>query len=146
METALDNPKQFMLAGNATFTIRNEATGNRFTFKVTRAKDQATGQLSLPARYFVKILNGTDNESNYAYMGVLEDDGAFRTTAKSAIKVDDQRMKAWTWFLTHINNLPEQVKVYHAGRCGRCGRLLTVPESIKSGYGPECIDKIMGGY
>jgi hypothetical protein len=28
--------------------------------------------------------------------------------------------------------------VWHEGRCGRCGRKLTVPESIESGFGPEC--------
>jgi len=29
--------------------------------------------------------------------------------------------------------------VFHEGACGRCGRTLTVPESIASGFGPECI-------
>ena len=26
----------------------------------------------------------------------------------------------------------------HEGRCGRCGRALTVPESIDTGFGPHC--------
>jgi hypothetical protein len=33
---------------------------------------------------------------------------------------------------------------HHEGKCGRCGRLLTVPSSIESGIGPEC-SKIMRG-
>ncbi|MGQ4872128.1 MAG: DUF6011 domain-containing protein, partial [Candidatus Thorarchaeota archaeon] len=32
--------------------------------------------------------------------------------------------------------LPEKVRIWHEGKCGRCGRRLTVPESIESGYGP----------
>jgi hypothetical protein len=31
----------------------------------------------------------------------------------------------------------------HAGKCGRCGRKLTVPQSIETGIGPECAS-IMG--
>ena len=31
---------------------------------------------------------------------------------------------------------------WHEGRCGRCGRKLTVPESIEAGYGPECINLV----
>jgi hypothetical protein len=40
--------------------------------------------------------------------------------------------------------MPDGVVIWHEGRCGRCGRRLTVPESIESGYGPECIGKIGG--
>lgn len=32
-------------------------------------------------------------------------------------------------------------KVHHEGRCGKCGRRLTVPESIETGLGPECSGK-----
>jgi hypothetical protein len=31
------------------------------------------------------------------------------------------------------------LEFWHEGRCGRCGRRLTVPDSIASGYGPECV-------
>ena len=30
------------------------------------------------------------------------------------------------------------VKVFHSGKCGKCGKKLTTPESIKSGLGPYC--------
>jgi hypothetical protein len=33
-------------------------------------------------------------------------------------------------------------EVYHEGRCGRCNRKLTVPESIETGLGPECASKL----
>jgi hypothetical protein len=30
------------------------------------------------------------------------------------------------------------MELWHEGRCGKCGRALTVPESIESGLGPVC--------
>jgi hypothetical protein len=37
--------------------------------------------------------------------------------------------------------LPGSVDVLHSGRCGRCGRTLTTPDSIERGLGPECAHK-----
>jgi hypothetical protein len=34
--------------------------------------------------------------------------------------------------------LPAGVEVWHEGHCMRCGRALTVPESISTGLGPVC--------
>ena len=41
-------------------------------------------------------------------------------------------------FLTTKAALPKTVEVWHEGICGRCGRKLTVPESVERGLGPEC--------
>jgi hypothetical protein len=35
--------------------------------------------------------------------------------------------------------LPECIEIWHEGKCGKCGRQLTVPSSIETGIGPECI-------
>jgi len=32
--------------------------------------------------------------------------------------------------------------LHHEGKCGRCGRKLTVPLSIETGIGPECASKM----
>ena len=54
--------------------------------------------------------------------------------------------QAFAWFLASLSRpgteLPEQLEFWHAGRCGRCGRRLTVPASIASGFGPECAGRI----
>jgi hypothetical protein len=36
-------------------------------------------------------------------------------------------------------SLPEGYKIQHEGKCCRCGRTLTTPESIERGIGPECV-------
>jgi hypothetical protein len=40
------------------------------------------------------------------------------------------------------NDLPNIVEVHHNGHCARCGRMLTVPESLYTGFGPDCAQQI----
>jgi len=64
----------------------------------------------------------------------------------STIAANDMKAKVFEWLwrtrLSTASELPDQVEVWHEGRCARCGRRLTVPESISSGFGPECITKV----
>jgi hypothetical protein len=128
--------KPFIKAGKAIFTLVNEESGNRFTYKVKRCDNKKI--------WFVSVLNGPDNYSNYMYLGTIFDKD-FNSTSKSKISKDSLSYKAFDWLNKMLNfdkELPENVKVLHEGRCGRCGRRLTVPESIESGFGPECITMI----
>jgi hypothetical protein len=131
LATAAD-AKGFMLAGKATFTIRSKATQNRFTYKVKKVPNA----LDL---FFVSVMSGSDNERSYSYMGLLRN-GAFSLTAKSRVDASAPSYKAFAWFWANMrqNKLPETVECWHEGRCGRCNRKLTVPESIAKGIGPEC--------
>jgi hypothetical protein len=126
--------KKFMLAGNATFTLENEETGNRVTYKVVACK----GKDNL---HFVKVLTGPDNTNDYTYLGCVFERNNFRRTAKSSIGPDAMSHKVFAWLMTVLNKgkaLPETVKFYHAGKCCKCGRKLSTPESVTLGIGPEC--------
>ena len=132
----------FTLAGRATLTVSSLKTGARYTFKVCRAENN--GHPSY--RWFVKLLTGPNNDANYTYVGVL--DGTplrLRLTAKSHYAADSIPVKAFCWFWNHVTNgkMPPHTEVRHEGHCGRCGRTLTVPESIDRGIGPKCAE-IMG--
>lgn len=139
-------PVEFMMAGNAYFTIQNARTGNRFTYRVTAPMKNNRRDFDATVR-FVSVLTGSDNNSDYSYVGCIFTDGnapTFRTTKKSRISPDAPSVKAFDWTFRRLveSALPECIEVHHEGRCGRCGRRLTVPESIESGYGPECIHKV----
>jgi hypothetical protein len=54
-------------------------------------------------------------------------------------KADAMVTIAFGWAWRHPDS--DKLEVWHEGRCGRCGRRLTVPESIESGLGPECATK-----
>jgi hypothetical protein len=134
MSFELTNPKYFITAGKAFFTIRSEVTGTRFTYSVKKAEDREM--------WFVSVLTGCDNTSDYTYIGCLNPAGLFIHTKGSKVTPDAPSFKAFDWFWKHINNLPSVVSVFHEGRCGRCGRKLTVPESVETGFGPECIQMV----
>lgn len=128
------NPLAFIKAGKAIFTVKNEETGNRFTFCVRKLDDKPF--------WFVSVLSGTDNETSYSYMGSMKDNMKLFPTKRSAVTPDAKAWKTFSWRMAHISNLPSNVHIYHEGKCGRCGRTLTVPESIESGFGKECLSKI----
>jgi hypothetical protein len=137
MFTTRQEARKFALGGNARITAVSKATGARFTFRLRRpSEDKPT---------FVQVLTGSDNESSYTFLGTIFADGSFRYSPKSAIGPDAPSAKAFPWVWNQIQtdgDLPETLDLHHEGRCGRCGRALTVPESIESGFGPECINHV----
>lgn len=139
------NVRSFMMAGKAVFTVENPTTGNRFTYKVVRK--------SIPggALHFVKVLTGPDNTADYEFLGtVFADINAgelgYVHSSKSRISREAPSAKAFTWLWKRMvrGGDPSPARVLHEGCCGRCGRALTVPESIESGIGPECARKMEG--
>lgn len=133
--------RAFILAGNATFTLVSKKTGTRFTYRV-RAGEIREGA-TLPDVWFVSLLVGSDNEGDYAFLGsIFARDGVYRPGKKSKVSPDAPGAKAFAWFWSRLAlREPETVEFWHAGRCGRCARRLTVPESIAIGLGPECAQK-----
>lgn len=134
--------KEFILAGKAIFTVKS-VSGEYYTYQVT--KKEATERYK--ASYFISLLTGPDNETDYTYLGMLNPVTflAYPTRA-SKFTTESKPFRVLDWALKQIWNntsLPEGYAIYHEGRCCRCGRTLTVPESIESGIGPECA-KIMG--
>ena len=139
--TSLEDVKKFVLAGNATITVRSGSTGSRFTFKIRSPKETRGSAI-----WFVSLLTGSDNESNFEYFGNIRHDGSFDHGRRSRITKKSTGARAFNWFWNMIQagrtDVLDQADVWHEGRCGRCGRKLTVPESVESGYGPECINHI----
>jgi hypothetical protein len=129
--------RQFVFAGNATFTLESKS-GVRFTYKVSTSKDGGA--------FFVGLLRGPDNNSDYAYMGMVKPGEPFTFTRASRVTRDALSAKGAVWFFDALllekeSALP-QFTFWHEGRCGRCGRRLTVPSSIASGIGPECAGRM----
>lgn len=123
---------KFIFAGNSTTTFVNTKTNNRFTFKVKQKKDSNL--------FFVSVLTNPDT---YTYIGTVIN-GQFKHGKKSKITKDAQSVRVFDYVFNKLvsNSLPNFIEVWHEGRCGKCGRNLTVPESIANGLGPECIKSI----
>lgn len=122
--------RDFITAGRAIFTVSNPK-GEHYTFKVTPSRSQD---------YFLAfLLVGSDNTNynHYAYLCKIRR----YDLAAVATKEIHTSVRVLSWVLKLIlkgESPPEGYKVQPSERCGRCGRLLTTPESIESGLGPEC--------
>ena len=130
-----EQTKNFIFAGNATITLEGKKTGKWYTYKIQKCKTNDN-------LYFVKRLSGSDNISDYRYIGCVYRDTEHFCAAKP---YNTQLECFWPlsievikWFFERPNTYDTNINVYHEGRCGRCGRKLTTPESIFSGFGPEC--------
>jgi len=123
---------KFILAGNSTFTCLNTKTSNRFTYKVKLSKT-STPENPL---FFVKVLT---NPETYQFIGSIFKD-RFKYSQKSKISNEAQSVIVFQYILSKLllGKLDSCVEIYHEGKCGKCGRQLTVPESIEMGIGPEC--------
>lgn len=142
-ETATD-ALEFMAGGRARFTLTSAKTGKHFTYRIAHREEGKP--------FFVSVLNGPDNEGDYLYIGFIY---PTRFTGETVDRIgshlqagrkghpDALSYKALDWTLAHLirGTIPEEVTVQHEGRCCRCGRTLTHPESVASGIGPECASK-----
>lgn len=130
--TSVSSLRTFVLAGNARFTVRSKKTGTRFTFKVSQKDEKAP--------HFVSLLTGNCNTDDYVFLGTIFEEKNYRHGQKSRVGTDAPSAKAfaWLWQKVQAGEIPESCEVWHEGRCGRCGRVLTTPESIERGLGPEC--------
>ncbi len=126
------NILNFIFGGKSTFTVRNDETGNRFTYKVSKLKNKDI--------FFVSVLTGNNNEENFTFIGTIFDKKEFVHSKKSKISKEAISVKAFSWVFKRLNTsgILDTVSVWHEGFCAKCGRKLTVPESIESGFGPEC--------
>lgn len=133
----------FLFAGKALFTATNTVKGTRLTFKITQSKPEP-GRAQV---YFASVMKGQDNENDYRYIGVVNArDLTLHATSKSKFMPGTPEFEGLKFTLDVIagRKLSPSLNIQHAGKCGRCGRTLTVPESIESGIGPECAARAAG--
>lgn len=143
--------RKFITAGKAIFTVEvpdeiaSQFGKSHYTYRVSLKK--AKGNYG--DTFFVSCLTGPDNNSNYSYLGILNPQtGAVRTTANSKFRPDSftvkliQRVMYRLWTNEAQKIAEAGFDLHHEGKCGRCGRRLTVPESIETGLGPECAGRV----
>jgi len=128
------NDIKFFQGGNALFTVGNNK-GEHYTFKIRQPKGD-----NKP--FFVSILTGPQNESDYTYLGLYNPKTKYvALTTKSKYNQESTPVRVIRWAIKMVDSnkdIPEGYTIQHEGRCCRCGRTLTTPESIQKGIGPGC--------
>ena len=142
MTTPNTNPiklgKDFFFGGNATFTIKSLKTGEHKTYRIRQPRGKDV--------FFVQLLTGRDNENDFTYIGMVNtEDCTLKLTKGSKRNEQSPDVVTLRWFLKHLHTdkLLQNAEVYHEGKCGCCGRKLTVPESVERGIGPECWSRLL---
>lgn len=130
----------FMLAGNAYVTFQSRRTDTRFTYRIELAPPRAGAGAWDKPPHFVSVLTGPDNDRSYQYLGCIYGRKVYAHGKKSRISPDAPSAVAfaWVWKRLSAGQIHPELGVWHEGRCGRCGRRLTTPESIETGLGPVC--------
>ena len=133
----------YLLSGNAFFTLESSSKNIRYTYSITRKK-------KTQPYYKITRLYGPNNEKDYRHVGVFNVDTFYFHLTKT-----DKRDKCAQLIIAFFTVLcdenmpwPTHCKYYKAKRCGLCHRLLTTIESIERGYGPHCyelVNKSEGG-
>lgn len=147
--------RDFVTAGRATFTLQNTANGTRFTYRVREGEARGEGE---SRAFFVDVLTGPDNTADYTAMGMLFSDLVIRyrhydgTWGKrgfrSVISEEAPSARGIAWLVRKLQELPDEAQLpspiafHHAGACAKCARPLTDPESLASGWGPVCRERL----
>src|ERR1035437_2229714 len=114
-----DKALDFILAGNCTFTAKNSETGNRFTYNIKKHKTNDV--------WFVSVLGGANNETDYFFFGSINKDGRYSfSEKKSKIGKDTKSVITFNYIFNRLisNSLSELVEIWHEGKCGKCGHKL----------------------
>jgi hypothetical protein len=149
--------QEIITAGKCVFTVEvppsfgltmENPPKPHYTYRVKLKKGDPDGKWKNDA-YFVGLLTGPDNTRDFTYLGkLIPETGEVRLTSGS--KYTDE-----TWPVRIVRKVLARIyandtdaisaagwELHHEGRCCRCGRTLTVPESVESGIGPECASKM----
>lgn len=134
---ATDQFPRLLLAGKSTLTLRNPARGTHIRVRMYNRKDHSTGKPS--SCYFLKVSLLGDGDAGYKYAGAYFSDSK-RFKAAPELEVDPPLAAVVSLILRAIDtpNVLSAAEIMHEGKCCRCGRKLTHPESIETGLGPEC--------
>lgn len=130
-----ENIARYIYAGKAIFTILNPKSGKRFTYKVSTPRNNPEASIR-----FVSVLRGPENTRDYCYVGYIKNNRFIYGGEKAGVSAEAPSMRAFNWFFH--NMLSDRIEVYHEGKCGKCRKKLTTPESVSMGLGPYCAGRI----
>lgn len=137
-----DKALEFMLAGKAEFILHSTKTNDDFKFELTKKESREDKDKFI---YFLNVLNGYEK----TYAGVVWFDNKtqefkFSQGKKGNISPTEISIRSLMFVLNKLlrKEIVQYLDVFHVGKCGKCGKKLTTPESILTGLGPVCAKAI----
>ena len=135
---SMKNARRAMFAGNALLTFQSLRTNKWFTYRIQAGSNQREP-------WYVSVLTG--DEQQYRYIGHIfkNQERVFHPGKKSSISESSPSVMAFGYVFENLlmsedpSWMSNKVKIYHQGKCSKCGRPLTTPHSIEIGIGPHCL-------
>ena len=129
---------------NGIYTVQNTESKEHRTFRIRTQSEDAT---FAPNKRDVSLLVGPDNTSNYKGFAFIDDNGihVWRKYHGQGKRSPHDWYADMLWKLL-TGQVMEYAKytVLIEGHCIKCNRLLTEPESIRTGIGPVCAGRVAG--
>ena len=128
--------KEYLFLGKAFLTVKSLKTNTHFTYRISIAPSNGT-------IHFVWVKSF---ENKFVYLGLVRNKTIFERSQGSLFTQESLPFIAFNYLFSialRNTSFPTELEVYHTGQCGRCGRFITHPTSIKRGIGPECF-KVLG--
>lgn len=125
-----------ILAGYAIFTAKSRKTGKHFTFKVRRSN-------SIHSYWYV-YAQGIGG--SWKYFGFIDSGGFHHDPNEAKIFHTNPAVQGFAYVLRKLwqRDIPDVLELKHVGRCMKCHKRLTTPESIERGLGPHCYQELFG--
>ncbi len=124
---------------NGIYTIHSGATGDHRTFRISTQVDTAE---FAPGRRIIGLLTGPDNQSDYTGFGFVDDQGIHVWAKQRGTDMLWEKYAEMLWSLALDAALSpwarQGYKLMVEGRCLKCNRVLTEPNSLITGLGPVC--------
>ena len=125
---------------NGWVTIENPETGRHRTFQVETISDEASAEY-MRGKRVVRLLTGPDRDNDTTGFAFVSPEGQVQVWKRfrSAVVGQSSEWEKFARLLQFPAHFAGRGLVYHIeGRCRRCNRPLTHPQSIMSGIGPIC--------
>ncbi len=124
---------------NGIYTIHSGTTGDHRTFRISTQVDTAE---FAPGRRIIGLLTGPDNQTDYTGFGFVDEEGIQVWSNKRGTDTLWEKYAEMLWSLALDAALSPWAdrgyRIMVEGRCLKCNRVLSDPESIVSGIGPVC--------
>lgn len=138
-----DQFRNFIFAGRSIFTLENTTTNTYITFKIRQIKKK--GKL-VPNNFGISCKGVGSLMAGFIFLGFLHlERKSFKRWGEHKDNPSFIGYKTLFWLFRNLENLENfpNLELYHEGICCKCGRTLTVPESIDTGIGPKCLSNLL---
>ena len=121
---------------NGTYTITSPNGDHR----TLRVRTKRNGPLK--GKRVLELLHGPDNTSDYLGIAFVEDEDV-KVWRKQRGTMNEKIARMFLVMAVTEDNTPKRIgyELRCSKRCMRCNRLLTHPDSLDTGIGPECATK-----